>query len=181
MARRNPLFPYFYKACTKVADRAFYNKIRAETLADARDRLLIVGLGPGNDLLHLPPAVTSVAAVEPDAAMRKMAGKLAARRGIEVEIAEAGGEALPFEDASFDTVLSGLVLCTVDDVPAALAEVRRVLTAEAGCWCSSMYVTRTVRGWRGCRTGWPRPGRSPTPAASPTGVRKRRWWQRAST
>ena len=36
-------------------------------------------------------------------------------------------EVLPFADATFDFVISTLVLCTVRDVPQALAEARRVL------------------------------------------------------
>ena len=40
---------------------------------------------------------------------------------------EAPADRLPFPDGSFDTVVATLVLCTVDDVPAALAEVARVL------------------------------------------------------
>ena len=43
---------------------------------------------------------------------------------------QARAEALPFRDGAFDTVVSGLVFCSVDDVPAGLAEVRRVLRPE---------------------------------------------------
>jgi SAM-dependent methyltransferase len=42
-------------------------------------------------------------------------------------VVTAEAEALPFADASFDTVVSTLVLCTVTDVDASLAEIRRVL------------------------------------------------------
>jgi ubiquinone/menaquinone biosynthesis C-methylase UbiE len=44
-----------------------------------------------------------------------------------VDLRQAPAERLPFDDASFDYVVSTLVLCTVDDVPASLAEIRRVL------------------------------------------------------
>src|SRR5206468_3807244 len=43
------------------------------------------------------------------------------------EFVETGAESLPFEDDSFDTVVSTLVLCTVPDADRALAEIRRVL------------------------------------------------------
>ena len=40
---------------------------------------------------------------------------------------QAPAEALPFDDESFDTVVSTLVLCGVDDQTQALREVHRVL------------------------------------------------------
>jgi ubiquinone/menaquinone biosynthesis C-methylase UbiE len=42
-------------------------------------------------------------------------------------VLRAPAEDLPFEDHSFDTVVSTLVLCGVDDQPRALREARRVL------------------------------------------------------
>src|SRR5262249_18810709 len=56
---------------------------------------------------------------------RRLQIKAAARLG--TEIADASGEALPFEDASFDAVVTTLVLCSVRDVVTALRQVHRVL------------------------------------------------------
>jgi ubiquinone/menaquinone biosynthesis C-methylase UbiE len=101
----------------------------------------MVGLGPGTDLLFIPPAVTSIAAVEPVAAMRRMAAALAHRHGIDADIVDGIGESIPFPDNSFDSVHVGLVLCSVDDVAATLAEIRRVLTPEG-----RLVVLEHVRG-----------------------------------
>jgi ubiquinone/menaquinone biosynthesis C-methylase UbiE len=141
MARRNPLFPYLYRLGMPLFDRLFYRRYRREAMAHALGRLLMVGLGPGTDLLFLPAAVTSVAAVEPEAAMRRMAAALARRHGIEADIVEGIGESIPFADNSFDSVHIGLVLCSVDDVDATLAEIRRVL-APGG----RLVVLEHVRG-----------------------------------
>jgi ubiquinone/menaquinone biosynthesis C-methylase UbiE len=141
MARRNPLFPYIYRLGMPLFDRLFYRRYRREAMAHTFGRLLMVGLGPGTDLLFLPAAVTSVAAVEPEAAMRRMASALANRHGIEADIVEGVGESIPFEDNSFDSVHIGLVLCSVDDVAATLAEIRRVL-APGG----RLAVLEHVRG-----------------------------------
>ena len=65
-----------------IFDRLFYNRYRREAMSNAAGRLLMIGVGPGTDLIFLPPAVTSVAAVEPEAAFRRMASALAGRRGI---------------------------------------------------------------------------------------------------
>ena len=123
----NPLFPFIYRFGSPIFDRLFYNRYRRAALAHATGRLLMVGLGPGTDLKFVPPAVTSVAAVEPVAVFRRTASRLALRHGIAADIVEGTGESIPFPDDSFDSVHIGLVLCSVDDVAATLCEIRRVL------------------------------------------------------
>lgn len=122
-------------------DRLFYRRYRRQAIRNASGRLLIVGLGPGTDLLCLPPTVTSVTAVEPDAAFRRMASALARRNGITAQIADGVGESIPFPDNSFDSVHIGLVLCSVDDVAATLAEIKRVLVPGG-----RLVVLEHVRG-----------------------------------
>ncbi len=101
---------------------------RRELLARARGRALEIGAGTGLNFDVYPPGVELVA-LEPDASMRKRARRRAAGRPIGVVAGDAG--ALPFPDASFDTVVFTLVFCTVPDVDAALREAARVL-APAG-------------------------------------------------
>jgi ubiquinone/menaquinone biosynthesis C-methylase UbiE len=124
-----------------VFGKLFYNRYRREAMSYAAGRLLMIGLGPGTDLLFVPPAVTSVAAIEPEAAFRRMASALASRRGIAVDIVEGVAESIPFPDNSFESVHIGLVLCSVDDVDASLGEIRRVL-APGG----RLVVLEHVRG-----------------------------------
>jgi ubiquinone/menaquinone biosynthesis C-methylase UbiE len=116
-----------YRFGQPVFDRLFYNRYRRAAIAHATGRLLMVGLGPGTDLKFVPPAVTSIAAVEPVAAFRQMASRLALRHGIAADIVDGTGESIPFPDHSFNSVHIGLVLCSVDDVAATLSEIRRVL------------------------------------------------------
>jgi ubiquinone/menaquinone biosynthesis C-methylase UbiE len=124
-----------------VFGKLFYDRYRREAMNNAAGRLLMIGIGPGADLKYLPPAVTTVAAVEPEAAFRRMAAALAARRGIAVDIVDGIAESIPFPDNSFDSVHVGLVLCSVDDVGAALGEIRRVLVPEG-----RLVVLEHVRG-----------------------------------
>src|SRR5271156_2440028 len=141
MAYRNPLFPYVYRIGTLIADRLFYLRYRRETMSNATGRLLMVGLGPGTDLRFIPPAVTSVAAVEPVAAFRRMASRVARRHDITVEVVEGVGELIPSPDNSSASAHAALVLCSVDDVAATLGEIRRVL-APGG----RLVVLEHVRG-----------------------------------
>ncbi|WP_313864136.1 class I SAM-dependent methyltransferase [Mycobacterium sp.] len=141
MTSGNPLFAYIYRLGQPVFDRLFYNRYRRDAIAHATGRLLMVGLGPGTDLKFVPPAVTAISAVEPVAAFRQMASRLALRHGITANIVEGTGESIPFGDNSFDSVHIGLVLCSVDDVAVTLGEIRRVL-APGG----RLVVLEHVRG-----------------------------------
>jgi len=73
--------------------------------------------------------VTELVLTEPDPHMaRRLEAKLAATPPAPpTEVVAAGAEALPFDDGSFDTVVSTLVLCSVEDLERTTAEIRRVL------------------------------------------------------
>ncbi len=75
-------------------------------------------------------------AVEPDPTMRRRAARqvrLLRQQGARtpIEVVAGRAEHLPFAARSFDAAVLTLVLCSVDDVDAALAEVRRVLRPGA--------------------------------------------------
>jgi ubiquinone/menaquinone biosynthesis C-methylase UbiE len=123
--RDHPVFAPLYNALTWVGEHTTLGRWRTEALAPAFGRLLIVGLGPGYDLAHVPPSVTEVIAVEPASSMRKIARRKPA--GQQLKLVAGVGERLPLPDASVDSVLLSLVLCSVDDPVAVLHEVKRVL------------------------------------------------------
>jgi ubiquinone/menaquinone biosynthesis C-methylase UbiE len=86
-----------------------------------------IGFGSGLNVPFYPPAVTRVAAVEPADVGWKLAEKRVAAATVPVERAGLDGQSLPFEDDSFDAALSTWTMCTIPDLDAALAELRRVL------------------------------------------------------
>ncbi len=90
------------------------------------ERVLLVGVGTGLDLPHLPPHA-AYEAVDLTPAMLRRAERRAARVGIPLVVHEASASALPFEDARFDAVILHLILAVVPDPLAALREVKRVL------------------------------------------------------
>jgi ubiquinone/menaquinone biosynthesis C-methylase UbiE len=77
--------------------------------------------------------------------LRRLGAKLA-RQGITAKVIEAGAEKLPFPDASFDTVVITLALCSVRDLSRSLAEVKRVLKPD-GELRFIEHVRSDARGW----------------------------------
>ncbi|WP_426561957.1 class I SAM-dependent methyltransferase [Angustibacter sp. McL0619] len=86
-----------------------------------------VGFGTGHNVPFYPPSVTRVAAVEPADLGWRLAEKRLAASSVLVERSGLDGQALPFEDNSFDMAVSTWTLCTIADVGTALGELRRVL------------------------------------------------------
>ena len=101
---------------------------RRAALAPLRGQVLEIGFGTGLNLPCYPPQVTRLTAIDSE---RMLPGRVAdriARAHVPVERLklDAGGR-LPFEDESFDGVVTTFTLCSIADVAAALAEIRRVL------------------------------------------------------
>lgn len=94
--------------------------------ARARGRVLEVAIGTGLNLAHYPADAT-VTGIELSPAMLAIAEQRAADLGRPVDLHTGDAEALPFADASFDTVVCALSLCTIPHPAAALAEMKRVL------------------------------------------------------
>ncbi len=120
-------FAALYDRMTGSAERGPLGRARRELLAPVSGDVLEVGAGTGANFPQYPAGVR-VVALEPDPHMLKRArARLAEVGRTDVEVHAAPAETLPVADASFDVVVSTLVLCTVADVPASLAEMRRVL------------------------------------------------------
>lgn len=86
-----------------------------------------IGAGTGANLALYPQAIESLTLVEPDPHMTKRLREKLGPSGRTAEVVEAPAERLPFDDASFETAVATLVLCTVPDPTAAIAELARVL------------------------------------------------------
>jgi ubiquinone/menaquinone biosynthesis C-methylase UbiE len=100
---------------------------RKALLDHATGRVVEIGAGTGLNVAHYPPAVRELVLVEPEPAMRRRLERRVRRSERRANIIDASAEQLPFADQSVDTVVSTLVLCTVEHPDQALAEIARVL------------------------------------------------------
>ena len=127
MGLRSRLFALTYNRLMASGEKAGLAGIRATVIAGASGDVLEVGAGTGLNLRHYAGEVSTLTVTEPDASMLRRLERVAGRTAPSTTILRAPAEDLPFEDATFDTVVSTLVLCGVDDQPRAVREIRRVL------------------------------------------------------
>ena len=138
MSLRDRIFAAGYDPLSARWEKRHGAELRRKLLAHARGRVLEIGVGTGLSLPHYPP-VDELVATDPSEPMLRRARRRAAEAGRDVTFVEAPAEQLPFEDDSFDTVVSMVVLCTVGDQQRALQEIRRVLR-PAGQFLFSEHV-----------------------------------------
>jgi ubiquinone/menaquinone biosynthesis C-methylase UbiE len=120
-------FATLYDRGLKATEDAGLRETRRQVLTAARGRTIDLGAGTGANLGLYPDAVTELVLAEPDPHMANRLRPKLAEKGGGAELIEAPAERLPFANASFDTAIFTLVLCTVPDSTAALAEVARIL------------------------------------------------------
>jgi SAM-dependent methyltransferase len=124
---RHPIFARIYARLSPRMEDAGAAEHRDRLLAGLAGRVIEVGAGNGLNFAHYPPTVTHVLAVEPEPHLRRLAVAAAADAPVPVEVVAGTADHLPAGDATLDAAVASLVLCSVADVPAALAEIRRAL------------------------------------------------------
>jgi SAM-dependent methyltransferase len=123
-------FALLYDPFLWVGERAGMRAHRKQLLGRVRGCTLEIGSGTGLNLRHYPDDLDELVLAEPDTAMRARLEKRLNRSTRSTRLIDATAERLPFPDGSVDTVVSTLVLCSVDAPDAALREIARVLRPD---------------------------------------------------
>ena len=97
---------------------------RERAIGLARGRILEIGIGSGVNLPLYTSRATEVLGLEPHPKLLEMASHKVG--GAPTTLIDGSAESIPLEDRSVDTVLTTWTLCTIPDVSAALAEMRRI-------------------------------------------------------
>src|SRR5213083_1635388 len=139
--------PWLYDPVCALYEWLGLGRWRRWLVEGARGLALDVGCGTGR---NLPLYREGVRVSGLDPAWESL--QRARQRAPRARLVRGSAEALPFRDGAFDTVVSGLVFCSVPDARRGLAEVRRVLRPDCRLPCSSTCA-RPRRGRLGLRTG----------------------------
>jgi ubiquinone/menaquinone biosynthesis C-methylase UbiE len=121
------MFALLYDPFLWLGEIAGMRRRRRRLLAKAYGRVVEIGSGTGLNVTLYTGAVDELVLTEPEPAMRRKLERRLQRNGLAAQILDAPAQRLPLADASVDTVVSTLVLCTVDDPESTLREIARVL------------------------------------------------------
>ena len=133
--------PWLYDALCALCEATGLARWRSWLVTGARGCVLDLGCGTGRNLPLLPAGTRTVGLDPSWETLRR-----ARRRAPRVPLVVGSAEALPFRDAAFDTVLSGLVFCSVPDPRQGLREVRRVLRPDGQL--RMLEHVRATRAWK---------------------------------
>jgi ubiquinone/menaquinone biosynthesis C-methylase UbiE len=103
---------------------------RRTLVAEAHGLVVEIGAGTGLNVAGYSDAVDELILTEPEPGMRRKLARRLERHAGAARIVAAPAERLPLADGSVDTVVSTLVLCTVDDPERTLREIARVLRPD---------------------------------------------------
>ena len=138
----HPRFAAFYEWYARLGtERRLTDPLREETAGQAYGVVLEVGAGTGlNFPWYHPERVERVEAIEPDRAMLAYARERVGQAAVPISLTQASVSALPFADASFDSVVVTLVFCSVEDPAQGMQEIKRVLKPQG-----TLFVFEHVR------------------------------------
>lgn len=123
----HPVFARVWAGLSPRLDDSGALELRRQLLDGLSGRVVEIGAGDGRNLPHYPLSVEEVLAIEPEPYLRGKAEEATDGSAVVVTVRDGIAEALPVEDDTFDHAVTSLVLCSVANLHASLAEIRRVL------------------------------------------------------
>ncbi len=144
------VFAALYDPALARAERSGLTATRRDLLSRSSGKVLEIGAGTGLNVEHYCSEVKSLVLSEPEPHMAAKLRDAVRRARIRAEVIESPAESLPFPEATFDTVVSTLVLCTVPSPDVVVHELRRVLK-PGGRFLFIEHVrsdNRRLAGWQ---------------------------------
>ena len=105
-----------------------FRKQREKVIPSASGRVLEIGIGSGlNFNYYNKENVSEVFAVEPDGILLEKAQQNAKINNINLNVQQLKAEELPFDNNSFDTIISTYTMCSIPGLSSAMSEINRVV------------------------------------------------------
>ena len=105
-----------------------FRKQREKVIPQASGRVLEIGIGSGLNLdFYNISRISEIFAVDPDSVLLEKAKIKAKLNNISLNIKRLSAESLPFDNASFDTVVSTYTMCSISELNSVMVEIKRVL------------------------------------------------------
>jgi ubiquinone/menaquinone biosynthesis C-methylase UbiE len=133
--------PWIYDAMCAISEATGLRRWREWLARGARGLTLDLGCGTGRNLALFPAEARIVGVDLAADSLRR-----AREREPRARLVRASAEALPFREGTFDTVVGGLVLCSVDRAGAAIGEIHRVLRADGEL--RLLEHVRSTKAWK---------------------------------
>jgi len=121
------IIPFLYD---KSMDKPYIKEGRKNLLRNVNGEVLEIGFGTGLNLPHYPSSVTKLTIIDKNPGMNKKAQERILASKINVENKIINGEELPFDDESFDSVVSTFTLCSIKAIDKSLKEIYRTLKPD---------------------------------------------------
>ena len=135
-----------YDRSMALMEQLLFGGGRAWVCSQASGEVLEVAIGTGRNLRYYPRDIR-LTGIDLSEEMLAIARRRAAALGREVDLRQGDAQALPFPDATFDTVVCTFALCSIPDDRKAVAEMQRVLR-PGGRLLLIDHVPSTTRLWR---------------------------------
>ena len=108
-----------------------FSRQRKKIIPEAKGRILEIGIGSGLNFKYYNQSnINEVFAVEPDGVLLRKARARAKEHNITLNIEQISAEKLPYENNTFDTIISTYTMCSISKLSSALLELRRVLKSD---------------------------------------------------
>lgn len=102
-------------------------KLRKQLLSEVNGKILEVGFGTGENLKYYPGHVQKITVIDINDELGKKAKEKILESAIDVDYQKVSAEQLPFDNSSFDCIVSTFTFCSILNIEKAVAEYFRVL------------------------------------------------------
>ncbi|PKM94427.1 MAG: SAM-dependent methyltransferase [Firmicutes bacterium HGW-Firmicutes-1] len=123
----NYLYP---RIVDKILSTSRVSQYRKEILSHVIGEILEIGFGTGLNLSYYPAWVKEITVIDNNEGMNSLAQKRVKHSKINVNLKLLNAEILPFEDKSFDSIVSTFTFCSIENIDSALKEIYRVLKPD---------------------------------------------------